>query len=404
MKIKTKICAGVVSLAVFIPLAFSADGDNAFEQFKAQQTQGVNSLQTEFDQYKKDLEAGFSAYTKAYQEADAVEQKSVKKVWGDYRPGDKKRWVQYDKTGTRQSVDFESGEVELEMIVDQTSSNDKAELALKKKILALLLTSRRDAFKKDNVAQAVEGKLSKMPLVKTAIVSDAPVLSSLISTDKIQNSDGIKKTSVKFANQSQTDTRAAQKPGKKIVRVKFKIPINIPNKSKQFLKKVQAIATKEKVPLALVMAVMETESAFNPMAKSPVPAYGLMQIVPRSAGQDATAYLFGKAKILSPSYLYDSDKNIEIGGAYLHILYYKYLKKIKDPISRLYCAIAAYNTGAGNVAKAFIGNTNINKAARKINALSSKEVYQKLRRHLPYKETKRYVKKVSRNMQKYRDI
>ena len=163
-------------------------------------------------------------------------------------------------------------------------------------------------------------------------------------------------------------------------------------------------ADREKLPLPLVMAVMETESSFNPMAKSGIPAYGLMQIVPNSAGQDATAYLYGKAQILSPSYLYNGDNNIKIGTAYIHVLYYNYLKNVKDPVSRLYCAIAAYNTGAGNVARAFIGSTNITKASTKINQLSPKEVYLRLRKHLPYEETQRYVRKVSINMSKYEQI
>ena len=153
--------------------------------------------------------------------------------------------------------------------------------------------------------------------------------------------------------------------------------------------------------LPIVFAVVESESYFNPMAKSPIPAYGLMQIVPASAGKDATAYLFGKAKILAPSYLYNGNNNIEIGSAYLHILYFNYLDGITDPVSRLYCTIAAYNTGAGNVARAFVGSTNISKATAKINTMSPKEVYARLRKHLPHDETRQYVKNVSVRMQKY---
>jgi len=404
MKIKQKAITLLVTSLLTSPAGFSADENSEFEQFKNQQTAGVNAIKDEFAQYKKELEEGFSAYKKSYQEAYEAEKKAVKNTWGEYKPGDKKRWVQYDKGGVRKSVNFESGEVELEMIVDKKSSNKQAEEALKQKILALLKTSRAEAFKNDRVAQAVEKNIAQKPLVKTAKVSDTPVMSSLVPELSSKKESTIKQVSKKLAEQSKTDVRPAKLDNKKVVRVKFKIPTDAPKKSKQFIATAQKIADKEKLPLTLVMAVMETESAFNPMAKSHVPAYGLMQIVPRSAGQDATAYLFGKAKILSPSYLYDSDRNIEVGGAYLHILYYRYLKRIDDPVSRLYCAIAAYNTGAGNVAKAFIGNTNINKASKTINQLSPKEVYQKLRKDLPYKETQHYIKKVSKNMQKYQQI
>ena len=146
---------------------------------------------------------------------------------------------------------------------------------------------------------------------------------------------------------------------------------------------------------------METESSFNPMAKSHVPAYGLMQIVPRTAGKDATNYLYGKAKVLAPSYLYKPENNITIGAAYLHVLHYKYMRRVKNKESRVYCAIAAYNTGASNVAKAFINQASFNKAIPEINKLSPREVYDRLKNFLPRKETRTYIEKVSKRMEKY---
>ena len=166
---------------------------------------------------------------------------------------------------------------------------------------------------------------------------------------------------------------------------------------------VEGYSESAKVKPSLVYAVMETESAFNPMAKSSAPAYGLMQIVPRSAGQDATEKLFGKPKILSPSYLYNSENNIQIGTTYLNILYYRYLKGIQDPQSRLYCSIAAYNTGAGNVAKAFTGKRRIKPALEVINSMPPDQVYRHLRKNLPYEETQHYLVKVSGRIEKYED-
>ena len=183
------------------------------------------------------------------------------------------------------------------------------------------------------------------------------------------------------------------------------MPTNtIMKKAKLHKNSISKYANKMRVPRELIYAIMHSESSFNPMARSHVPAYGLMQIVPRSAGIDAYNFLYKEKRMLSSSYLYNANNNIEIGAAYIHILDYKYLKKIKNKQSRLYCVIAAYNTGSGNVARAFISSTNINKAALKINSMSSDEVYSRLIKRLPYKETKFYLKKVYKRVQLYAEL
>ena len=107
-------------------------------------------------------------------------------------------------------------------------------------------------------------------------------------------------------------------------------------RSKVYYDDVKLNAAKQNLPIPLVFAIMHSESSFNPRARSYVPAYGLMQIVPKTAGRDTYKFLYKKDKLVSGNYLYNSSNNIRMGSAYLHILYYKYLKKIKDPDSRLY--------------------------------------------------------------------
>ncbi len=176
----------------------------------------------------------------------------------------------------------------------------------------------------------------------------------------------------------------------------------LPARARAFERPVDLYGARARLESALVFAIIETESAFNPVARSPVPAYGLMQIVPRSAGQDATEKLFGKPRILAPSYLYDAEKNIEIGTIFLDILLSRYLAGIRDPQSRLYCAIAAYNTGHGNVFKAFTGRMRPKAAFARINRMSPTEVYEHLVRNLPYAETRRYLPKVVSRLSRYR--
>jgi membrane-bound lytic murein transglycosylase C len=176
----------------------------------------------------------------------------------------------------------------------------------------------------------------------------------------------------------------------------------LPARARAFEQPVRLYGERARLEPALVYAIIETESAFNPVARSPVPAYGLMQIVPQSAGQDATEVLFGRPRILAPSYLYEAENNIEIGTVYLELLMTRYLSGIRDPQSRLYCAIAAYNTGHGNVFKAFTGQMRSKAAFERINRMSSEQVYAHLLRHLPYAETRHYLPTVVARLSRYR--
>ena len=66
--------------------------------------------------------------------------------------------------------------------------------------------------------------------------------------------------------------------------------------------------------------------------------------------------------------------------------------------------MAAYNTGAGNVAWAFTKKMNISKAAKKINSMKAKEVYNHLKAKLKYKEARNYLEKVNTRMLIYNKI
>lgn len=88
------------------------------------------------------------------------------------------------------------------------------------------------------------------------------------------------------------------------------------------------------VPVALIHAVIQKESGYNPMATSRKRARGLMQVMPE------TGRFVG---VSNSRHLYDPRTNIDAGTAYL-----KYLMQLYDTVDEV---LAAYNAGPGNVRK-----------------------------------------------------
>lgn len=153
------------------------------------------------------------------------------------------------------------------------------------------------------------------------------------------------------------------------------------------------------LPESLILGIIETESSFNPFAVSHANAYGLMQIIPSTAGADVFERTFKKSGKPTRKYLFNAENNITVGSAYLSILRDRYLKGVQNPTSQLYCIISAYNGGAGNVFKTF--HSNRKQALRRINELSPDDVLWRLRKKQPSHEARRYVEKVLANQKHY---
>ena len=401
MKSCLTLSLSLVALIVIDPVYAREQPDrpsmaSEFEQHK-------RSMMAEFDQYKRELEAGFKTYKESHARAFEAYHNVISDHWGEFRESPPSVWVSYASGGNvRRTVDYARGEVEVEMLVERGTSIDRVKNQLDEAVYRLLNTTEKEAFEADVVARRVERDLEAFSnVVQTAEPTDERLFAFDDLLSLRLNHDGMVRVSTQADQLAVTDQRAAEKAGKDIIRVTFKVPHSIHERALRYAEMVSAAAKKEKIDEELIFAIMETESSFNPLAKSHIPAYGLMQIVPRTAGRDATQYLFGKQKLLAPSYLYQPDNNITIGAAYLHVLHYRYMRKVKDPESRMYCAIAAYNTGASNVGRAFIDQSSFNKAVPEINKLDAQQVYQKLKKHLPQRETRQYIEKVSKRMEKY---
>lgn len=146
----------------------------------------------------------------------------------------------------------------------------------------------------------------------------------------------------------------------------------------------------------MVLAIIQTESAFNPRAISSRDAVGLMQIIGNKAGRDAYQSVYGQDWSPDTEYLFNPDNNIKLGCAYFSLLRYKHFKYYSDRTKNKYLAICAYNWGIGNVKRKIAEKYNINH-------LSNQDVYSLLLNKSP-NETHNYLKKVLTRTSKFSSL
>lgn len=374
----------------------------SMSEFQKTQMQGYANTKNSFGDYKQSIEDEFETYQKNLQKAYDEYKREINVYWEEPQMSTKKRWVVYSQDKkTRTNVDFEEKEIILQTIA---FSKEEAKKKLQNALLHVITADTKKAHESDPLEQKLSEVKKPSSIVESEIKSE-PILSTVIF-DK----EPTKENLIEYIDKNTQDKNINANYSSKLKNAKaYTLNVPLPSdamlkRSKIYYQEVKAQSQRQKIPLSLVFAIMHSESSFNPRARSHVPAYGLMQIVPKTAGIDTYDYLYNEKRLVSGSYLYDSKNNITMGSAYLHILYYKYLKSIEDPLSRLYCTIAAYNTGAGNVAWAFTKTNNVDNAARIINGLTPEQVYDRLLRDLKYNEPKEYLKIVTARMGSYHKL
>ncbi len=384
----------------------------------------AGAAEDRFDRIDRLLEKQFGRIDRSLEEQyrlidDALEagyRKLAREVAADWGSNEVKlpsrhEWVDYDDhLGTRRTIDFETGIVRVERLVEHLSLSVAREV---ERETALLLAARSaDLAARDKglayarqILEAEDLTLSSAPSQ-----SSGAVLAGLVSSPKEGEIAG-KVARTLSPGDSGEEPLAGTARAKRVPLKgrKSKIVVDLPMKpdfrerlANRYLNDVRTQAVRYQIQPSLLLAVMETESHFNPRAMSAVPAFGLMQLVPRSGAMDAYEYIYGQKTLLEPEYLFQASRNVELGAAYLYLLKTRYLRKITDPQSLEFCMIAAYNTGSGNVARAFTGTTATGPAVRIINGMTSAEVYDHLLEFLPFRETRHYLRKVTDTTAKYK--
>ncbi len=366
----------------------------------AQEQQDLNSAnEKEWADYKQELNAAIQAL-----------KAKTARIWGDDEvlvPNPKKDVTYRNDFKQRSIVDYEHGTVQVEWAMRPHKASNP--VIAKQRMAAAIeqtLLQAPDPRSLVEIAENPDPPASDKPSLLLGLVAGEQ--GGVLQPQEISNFKYLKTRAL-----SQRVITGNDGSERVVVSTYFKmVPDHIRILAEKFHESVSRYSEEHDIAMPLIFAIMETESFFNPTAKSPVPAFGLMQLVPETGARDAYRFLFARDRILKDAYLYDADNNIQLGVAYLHLLYNRYLNRIKDPRSRQWATIAAYNTGVHNVISSFIGEytktKHVNRwlwkqqALNKINRMRPEEVYEYMRKYLPSEETREYIKKIRERMPKYK--
>ncbi|PSV08780.1 membrane-bound lytic murein transglycosylase MltC [Photobacterium leiognathi] len=302
----------------------------------------------------------------------------AKKQWGDdeFLQAGKHRYVKYfDGYRTRAHIDFDSGKIYVSTVAQYAP-----EATLKKAIEETLLMpadpSQVDLFSDKSIP--LNGKPFLLGQVKDHDNQDIqwPWRAGRFADYLIEN-------------------KLRTKPLKRGTAYYVEIDMvsdHLEQREYQYADLIKHASRQYGISEDLIYAVVKTESSFNPFAVSHAGAYGLMQVIPKTAGADVFKLVKNKPGIPTKDYLFDPANNIDTGTAYLHILQTRYLRDVRNPTTKHYSMISAYNSGTGGVLSTF--DSDRQRAMDKLNQLQPNQAYWALTNKHPKLEARRYLEKV----------
>ena len=347
-----------------------------------------------FQNYKQSVTAQYADYERREKEAFEQYKKEIEEKWEEFKSPEPKTFVEYSEDlNSRQSIDFEKGEVTIEVIVEEEPSKEDGPVQSEK---------QKEEKVKDTLTKELIG------LIKKKADDNKPILKNQLNTNdgKEVTESNAKEKAADIVKAKKIDKKPYKsKDGKKRVKYTVKVPLkrnHLDERAKRFENEILKQSKRWKLDPAIVFALMEAESSFNPKARSHIPAFGLMQLVPKSGARDAYKYVYNVDKLVTGDYLYKPINNIELGCAYFSKIRYYYFENIKDDELAYICSIPAYNTGIGNVSKTLCGKPYTNPAAKVASGMTADELYKKLTSDLKYEEARNYLEKVWKYKEKYK--
>ncbi len=368
---------------------------------------GAFAAEDPFSKFAKDVKKRDQAMLKAVQQ--------IEERWDRFYESTIEDYYVYSKDGrVRRRANFSDESPEkgfLEVAVVDAKSEKEAQKVLGKAVeKALREKTGKQELLKDQV------QLNQQPLTKK----------------------NVRRRAKELKKQIQKTTVLTKKGKKTVYSIKLKfVPDHVQQRAKIFFSSVKRHARKSKIPVKLVLAVMHTESNFNPHAcsgskkikkRGQCLAYGLMQLVPKSGAREAYKYIYKKDNFhelpveQQKDYLFKPENNMTLGAAYLGKMinndfaggmYSGNPNDIKtfgvgavDSLeNRVILAAHSYNTGPGNSAKALMKITTIKRRyprpileviAKEANKLNVAELVHRLKTYSPWEEARHYVEKVNK--------
>ncbi|HBO37227.1 MAG TPA: membrane-bound lytic murein transglycosylase MltC [Pasteurellaceae bacterium] len=351
----------LLALIPFLYACSSSDRDSAnynYDDAFAKDTHGLDLLTGQFSQ-------------------------NIDQIWGvsELLVASRKDYVKYtDNYYTRSHISFDEGQITIETLSDTNRLHNAITHTL------LMGSDARgiDLFASGDVP------ISSSPFLVGQVVDN---LGGPINNITVANN---------FANyliQSKLQTRRLSN-GRTVQYVVIPMIANhVTVRARKYLPYIRQAARRYNIDESLILGIMQTESSFNPYAISYANAMGLMQVVPHSAGRDIFK-MKGRSGQPSKSYLFDPEKNIDAGVAYLWLLKNEYLQGITNPTSMRYAMISAYNSGAGATLRVF--DSDPYSAVAEINSMYPEQVYRILSTRHPSAQARNYLLKVDKAQKSFR--
>lgn len=368
-----------------------------------------------YKNYKQRYQQQYKDFKTAYQKRYEAFKAKITGEWGDQTElSDADTFVQYSAHMQQRTViDFAKQSIAIERLDGEPIDAETVASVLQQlNTLSIADQARLDPILKANGLSNSNSLLNAWApglsisdiLAKSDIKASESVATIDIAFNEASFGFGFSALAAMTPWLQEAEKNAAKRKRVRRMMLNLNQPDLMQQRAQPYQAQAQQLAEQLQLPYALVMAIMEVESGFNPLAQSPIPAFGLMQIIPTTVGLEVNKEILKRDGIPTTETLLNASENMNYGSNYLALLRQRYLSGIRDSQSQLFCMIASYTAGANNVAKAFHqdGPPNLQAALEKINSLSADEVLATLEQKLSRQENRQYLQRINKAMSSYK--